>query len=228
MKPDIPFILDSIEKKRTVLAYKGINDGLEFGQLDQSKLKADWFYLCSMVGKSFTALKQLAHYARDNHIKILFNPSNYLAEKGSSCLAPILNNTSILILNQEEASHLVGKGKPLEKLKKLKSLGPRIVVITDGSKLVHCLDQNNTYYMLYPQDIKVVEVTGAGDSFASSFLGAHILGCEVEKCLKIALANSQSVLQYKGAKRKLLTFTEAEEYILKHPPKVDKVNPSDI
>jgi len=222
-KTGYSIILDSIEKKRTILTFKGVNNSLEFSELDTSKLKAKWFYFCSMLGKSFNTLKRLAAYAEDNNIDVLFNPSNYLAEKGQNYLAEILNRTKILILNQEEASHLVGKGKQIYQLKKLKKLGPRIAVITNGKNPVHCLDDKNSYYILYPQDIRVVEVTGAGDSFASSFLAAYILGSDIQTCLKIALANSQSVLQYKGAKRKLLTFKEAKAYIIENPPRVDKI-----
>ncbi|MGM0365917.1 MAG: carbohydrate kinase family protein [Actinomycetota bacterium] len=224
LKTGYSIILDSIEKNRTILTFKGVNDRLQFRELDTSKLKAKWFYLCSMVGKSFDTLKKLAAYAGDRNMDVLFNPSNYLAEKGDRFLSEILTRTKILILNQEETAHLVGKGEPIDQLKKLKSLGPRIAVITHGSEPVHCLDAANSYYILYPQDIKVVEVTGAGDSFASSFLAAYIKGEDTQNCLKIALANSQSVLQYKGAKRKLLSFQEAKSCISKNPPRVDKID----
>jgi len=224
-KTGYSIILDSIERKRTVLAYKGVNDNLDFDQLNIGCLKAKWFYICTMMGKSFEALKRLALYARDNQIKVVFNPSSYLAEKGIEYLAPVMDNTHILVLNQEEATYLVGQGKPLDKLKKLRKTGPRTVIITDGPKPAHCLDEHNIYYVIYPQDIRIVEVTGAGDSFASSFLAGIIHGCNVEKSLKIALANSQSVLKYKGAKRKLLSFKEAEQEILKNPPQVDITGP---
>ena len=55
-------------------------------------------------------------------------------------------------------------------------------------------------------DIKIVETTGAGDSFSSTFLVGFIKTRDIEFSLKIAIVNSHSVLKYKGAKNKLLTF----------------------
>ncbi|MFO7929705.1 MAG: carbohydrate kinase family protein [Candidatus Humimicrobiaceae bacterium] len=208
-------ILDSIERRRTILAYKGVNNDLDFREIDSQKLETKWFYLCSMVGKSFKALEDIALFARKKRINVLFNPSNYQAEKGEKYLAKILRSTKVLVLNKEEAAHLVGKGEPKEKLVKLRKTGPKIVIITDGKNPIHCVDEN-LYYIVYPMDIKVVEATGAGDSFGSGFLAAYILTGEVGTSLKVGLANSQSVLKYKGAKSKILTFDEAKEYISKN------------
>ncbi len=209
-------ILDSIERRRTILAYKGVNNDLEFREIDTGKLKAKWFYLCSMVDKSFKTLEEISLYARKKRINVIFNPSNYLAEKGKRYLSKILRASKILVLNKEESSHLVGEGEPKEKLLKLKRTGPDIVIITNGKNPIHCIDDKNIYYIVYPLDIKVVEATGAGDSFGSGFLASYIITEDVAMSLKIALANSQSILKYKGAKTKILTFEQAKEYITKN------------
>ncbi len=221
-KTGYSIILDSIEKNRTILSFKGANNSLMFDEIDVFRLKTRWFYLCSMVGESFNTLNRLADFAKSNDIDILFNPSNYLAEKGKKFLSNILNQAKILILNKQEAQYLAGKGRAVDLLKSLKDLGPGTVVITDGPNPVHCLDQEGCYYILFPQDIKVAEATGAGDSFGSSFLAAHIKGRNTKESLSIALANSQSVLQHKGAKKKLLGLKEAEAFVAENPPKVER------
>ena len=216
-------ILDSIEHDRTILTYKGANDKLRFSDINLKKLKTKWFYFSSMISESFKTLEKLAEFAEKNNIKIAFNPSTYLAEKGKDYLKKILTRTTILILNEEEASLLVGKNNIKIMLKKLCELGPRIAVITNGKKEINAYDGKNIYTMI-PNKIKVVESTGAGDAFASSFLSGMIKKSNIEFALKLGLVNSESVIQHSGAKNKLLKYKEALENIKKSSVKIKKLS----
>ena len=138
-------ILDTLEHDRTILVYKGINDDLRHDEIPYKKLKAKWFYFCSMMNESFHTLEKLAEFAQQNGIKIAFNPSTYLAEKGSKYLSGIIGKTDLLVLNKEEAVLLVGNYPLQGLLLKLKSLGPKIVVITDGKNNLYVIDQSHIY-----------------------------------------------------------------------------------
>ncbi len=214
-------ILDSLEKKRTILTFKGTNDSLDFSEINTEKLKTKWFYFSSMLDKSFRTLEKLSDFAFKNGIKICFNPSNYLCEKGKQYLSNIMKNTSILILNREEASLLVGKGEPFENVKDLKKLGPEIVIITDGENPIYGADNKDSCFKIFPKNVKVVEATGAGDSFASSFLAGMVKADDIRLSMKLAIVNSHSVLKHKGAKRKLLTYEEALEEISRSDIKIE-------
>ena len=81
--------------------------------------------------------------------------------------------TDALIFNKDEAM-LLSKEKDTEKvLKKLKKFGAKIIVITDGPNKVFAYDGKHIY-SLKPRKIKVVEVTGSGDAFASGFIAGMI------------------------------------------------------
>lgn len=216
-------ILDSIEHDRTILTYKGANDKLKFSDINLKKLKTKWFYFSSMISESFRTLETLAEFAEKNNIKIAFNPSTYLAEKGKDYLKKILTRTTILILNKEEASLLVGKNNIKIILKKLCELGPKIAVITNGKKEINAYDGKNIYTII-PKKIKIVESTGAGDAFASSFLSGMIKKSNIEFALKLGLVNSESVIQHSGAKNKLLKYKEALESIRKSSVKIKKLS----
>jgi ribokinase len=207
-KTGFSIVLDSIERKRTILTYRGANDNLRIEEIDKNKIISGWLYVSSMVGQSFTALEKIVEYAADSKINIIFNPNNYLCEKGKDFLGKILSNTDILILNKEEAGLLTGQEGTEAILKELKSSGPKIVIMTDGSKPVYLIDKDDALYTLFPLDIKIKEVTGAGDSFASTFLAGMIKTHDIIFSLKMAIINSHSVLQYKGAKNKLLSYEE--------------------
>jgi len=174
-----------------------------------------------MVSDSFKALEKLAEFAEKNKIKIAFNPSTYLAEKGKNYLKKILSRTTILILNKEEASLLAGKNNIKIMLKDLYKLGPEIIIITDGKKAINAYDGKNIYTLI-PNKIKVFESTGAGDAFASAFLSGMIKKNGIEFALKMGLANSESVITHPGAKNRLLKYNEILKAIKNRPAKIKK------
>ncbi len=59
--------------------------------------------------------------------------------------------------------------------------------------------------MLFPQHVRVVDATGAGDAFNSGLLAGIIKKYTFEDCLRLANANAVSVIQALGAKTNLLT-----------------------
>ena len=214
-------ILDSLDHDRAILAYKGINDELGIKDVPFKKLKTKWFYFSAMMGESFHTLEKVAEFAQKNKIKTAFNPSAYLAEKGSRYLRNILNKTELLILNKEEAELLVGKGSFDSLLVKLKGLGPKIVVITDGKNKLYAIDGLHIY-SAFPPPVKIVDSTGAGDAFASSFLCGLLKNKDTEFAIKLGIINAQSVVSHYGAKNILLSYKEAMKIMKKFRVKINK------
>lgn len=214
-------ILDSIERDRTILAYKGVMDSMSPGEINKKKLQTKWFYFSALVGPSYKVLEHLAEYAHKNKIKIAFNPSIYLAEKGQRYLSKVLKRTSILILNREEAQAIVGMGNIKDILYSLNRLGPEIVVITDGKNGAYTYD-GKEYLRIFAHPIKVLESTGAGDAFASSFLAGMIRKNSIHFALQMGLANAEAVISGKGAKANLLTGKKIIENMKKSPAKIRK------
>jgi len=221
-------VLDSIERQRTILTYRGANDTLKAEEIDFKKFKTKWFHFSAMMQDSFKTMEEVADFASKNDIKTSFNPNNYLCEKGSNFLKKILINLDILILNTEEASHLIvndhknTKIDMKEILQTLKALGPKTVIITDGSNPIYGVDENFNFYTIYPIDIPIIETTGAGDSFASSFLAGIIKTGDFVHAVRLAIANSHSVLGHKGAKNILLSYEELKREIIKNQVRIVK------
>jgi len=190
-------ILDSKQKNRTILTYKGVNNEIELKDIKRFKTK--WIYLTSLLGKSFDSQKKLAIKLKRKGIKIAFNPSDYLIKEKD--LDFLLKLTDVLILNKEEAKMLVGKEGNL--LEKLHELTKGIVVITDKNKLISCYDGKGIYNLV-PNNINVVERTGAGDAFASGFVAGQIAGLSIQRSLELGLKESESVIKYFGAKNNLI------------------------
>jgi sugar/nucleoside kinase (ribokinase family) len=84
------------------------------------------------------------------------------------------------------------------------TMGPRIVVVTNGANGVY-VGHNNTMYFHPSIRVPVINTVGAGDAFGSCFVGSLIKGLSLEDALRRGIINSASVLSHQGAKAGLLT-----------------------
>jgi len=218
------FILESKkDKDRIIYTFKGASDDLSASEVDFDKLKTRWIYMATMLKQSFKTCEKIAQFARKKRINILFNPSTYLASQGKNKLKTILDATTIIVLNKSEAKLLLKtKNNNISYLlKSLVKLGPRIAVITEGPKGMHAYDGEFSYFM-NAYKVKVASVAGAGDAFSSGFLAGIIRKGDISHALELGMANAASVIQYIGAKNKLLTYNEALRFIRKHRKKIIK------
>jgi len=100
----------------------------------------------------------------------------------------------------------------------MRELGPEITVLTDGPGGAYVYDGEKVLWGgMYPDPSKPVDRTGAGDSFASTFTSALVLGKSIEEALQWGPINSMSVVQHIGAQEGLLTKEKIEEYIESAP-----------
>ncbi|MBI2655197.1 hypothetical protein HYX06_02120 [Candidatus Woesearchaeota archaeon] len=106
-------------------------------------------------------------------------------------------------------------------LLKLRGLGPKTAVITDGRQMLYVIDEHHVY-SAFPPPVKIVDATGAGDAFAASFLSGILRKNDVEFAIRLGVANAQSVVRYFGAKNILLSYKEASKAANKLRMKVNK------
>jgi len=210
------------DKDRVIYAYKGSSRDLIPTDFKKSQLRAKWIYLGSLMGRSLRTAREIIEHANKKGIKIMFNPSLYVARKAKQ-FKSILHSTEVLMLNKEEAMALVGKknifGKKL--LLELSKLCPKTIIITDGPRKIYALRNSQAYYLIPPK-IKVTHTAGAGDAFNSGVLAGLVKKKPFDYCLKQGLVNSMSVIQGVGTKNGLLSEREVEKRIKKYRLKVEK------
>jgi ribokinase len=111
-----------------------------------------------------------------------------------------------------------------EQLLKLKSFGPKVVVITDGSRGVQVYD-GQYRYLMPSYKVPVRSTLGAGDCFASTFTAAMInTNWDIPKSVRYAAANSANVVQEYGAQRGFKTFSELDKFIADQAEKSEEIN----
>jgi ribokinase len=180
-----------------------------------------WVYFSSISEHAISYHDQVADWLDENPgVKLAFQPGTFQMEAGAERLKRLYERSELLVLNREEAA-LVGGGNHEDVhdlISKLHALGPKIVVVTDGPNGAYASDGNSSFKMpLYPDPADPVDRTGAGDSFASTFVAAIIKGNTIEGALQWAPINSMSVVQKIGAQAGLLTEKELEEYLKESP-----------
>jgi len=219
-------ILDAYEHDRTILVHKGSNDDLKYKDIRIGKIKKNkpnFFYFGTMLGTAYKTQEKLAAFAQKNKIRVALNTSTYLAAKGVKFLARLLRNVDVLILNYNEAKLLTKQTIVSKQMKKLHSLGPKIVCITEGPKGAYA-SNGFEFYFVKAKGIKIIETTGAGDAFASGFITGMIKNKPLDYCLQLGQVEAESVISHLGAKERLLTWKEIVSKIKKKNPLVIKKN----
>lgn len=171
--------------------------------------KTKWLYVSSLTGESEKNLPEIFARAHKYQTKVAFNPGSKQLAEGYASLKGYLAQVEILILNLEEAEKLVfsktksGPKDEREILSELEKMGPKISVITNGSKGAHAICAGKIYHERSHSTL-VVDTTGAGDAFGSTFVFGAIKGYEIQESLRMAAKNAASVVSKMGAGAGLL------------------------
>lgn len=214
MRTDSSVVL-SFEGERTILVY---HENYKYKL--PALASADWIYLTSM-GKNWEPLyKKVAAHIKKTNTKLGFNPGSYQLKAGVEKLKPILNLTTVLFLNREEARLLTGIVKEqndLELLTAMRGLGAKIAVMTDGPKGSYAFDGETAWFHETLEPTRVVERTGCGDSYATGFLAAMHYGKSVAEAMTWGTVNAAGVLQKIGPQDGLQTKEQILKVIKQRP-----------
>lgn len=203
------FILGK-EREHTGFLERGANNHLTIQRKSPLK-RTRWYYISSLTGNSAHLLPELFRIAEKKNIKIAFNPGSRQIAEGYHGLKSFLEATEVLNVNREEALDLIFskiKKRPSNDediLKELVKMGPRIVVVTEGEKgsFAAC---NGVFFHQRAYSEKVLDTTGAGDAFGSTFVYGQIKGFDIPTSLKLAAINSAAVVAKMGATEGLLSY----------------------
>jgi len=185
------------------------------------KLETKFIYLTSLGDSWQSAYEKTLVFAKENNVKLAFNPGSVQLENRGKVVMDIIENCDYLFVNKEEAEEILyGKELNLEgsnenQIKKLlyglRGLGVRNAIITDGHNGSYVESEANETYHLGIIKVDVSEKTGAGDSYSAGFLAAVIHGLEIPEAMKWGALNSANVIKGIGAEVGLLTESELEE-----------------
>jgi len=187
-----------------------------------------WIYLSSVGEHSEAFHIEIAKWLREHpETKLAFQPGTFQIKMGKEKLAELYAATEVVACNKEEAECILGLGLPdgkasetdiKELLEKIRALGPRIALITDGPNGSYVSDGIEMLSVpMYPDPKPPTNRTGAGDAMTATFVAALALGKPLREALLWGPVNSMSVVQYVGAQKGLLTREALKKFLAEAP-----------
>lgn len=128
---------------------------------------------------------------------VVCDTMNYWIEHEKEALKQVVKKSDILLLNDFEARQFSQQSNLVKAAKWLLALGPRLVIIKRGE--YGCLLFARTFSFCVPAYLleKVLDPTGAGDTFAGGFLGYLVARPNItESLFKKAIAYGTIMASY--------------------------------
>lgn len=180
-----------------------------------------WIYLSSTGEHAADFHDELSAWLAEHpETKLAFQPGTFQISMGKERLAALYAATEFFACNKEEAERILGVGETDMKtlLAKMRELGPKTVLITDGPNGSYSYDGAEMFSVpMYPDSKPPVDRTGAGDAMTSTVVAALALGKSLREALLWGPINSMSVVQEIGAQKGLLSRKLVEQYIAEAP-----------
>lgn len=174
--------------------------------------KTKWIFV-GELGETYEKMfREIASFIKRDHTQLAFNPGTIQIQDRKKELFDLIHATSILFVNLEEAQAITeDKTTEIHHLAtKLWKLGAKRVVITDGKQGSYDFDGKTLLHCPIYHG-KVVGTIGAGDAFATGFLGAIMKNSKTHPLVWGAV-NSASVVGKIGPEDGLLSDT----HIMRH------------
>ena len=117
----------------------------------------------------------------------------------SNFLDLVKNKLDITFANEEEIMSLINAKNFDEVITFAKKIN-KILVITRGEKGAISVTGNKIFEIESKKNLKITDLTGAGDLFASGYLHGYLNNFSQEDCLKKGTEMSAKVIQQIGAR----------------------------
>lgn len=183
---------------RSALTFRGAAGMLTPSDIPFERLKSvPWIHLSS-IGNS-DLIRQIFLFCREHSIKLSWNPGkNEVLDIVTTSVGDFEGCCEVVFLNELEFDAVKDHQDFLTSLS-------RILVVTRGKEggEVYQSGKKTSYV---GKTVPVVCELGAGDAFASGFVGALYKNEPLETAISQGLENGASVVGHLGAKKGLLSF----------------------
>ena len=159
-------------------------DNIPVGTLEGNQhLHMTSYFLQRRMQPAFARLFREAHASG---LSTSFDPNSDPAQSWDKNIWEVIREADIFFVNEDEARALTGAGDAGKALDHLAS-ACLCAVIKMGPQGA-LARKNGVTAFADPFPVTVADTTGAGDSFAAGFVHAHLLGCGLQECLRMANA----------------------------------------
>ena len=111
----------------------------------------------------------------------------------------VKNKLDITFANEQEITSLI-KAKNFAEVINFSKLLKKLLIITRGEKGAIAINGDEVVEIDIKKNLKIIDLTGAGDLFAAGFLHAYINKLSTKECLEKGTEMSSKVIQQIGAR----------------------------
>jgi len=111
----------------------------------------------------------------------------------------VKDKLDITFANEQEISSLINAKNFIEVIDFSKQLN-KLVVVTRGEKGSVAINGEEIFESDIKKNLKIIDLTGAGDLFAAGFLHGYVNKLSTKECLEIGTEMSSKVIQQIGAR----------------------------
>ena len=111
----------------------------------------------------------------------------------------VKNKLDITFANEQEVISLIDAKNFEEVISFVKQLG-KTIIITRGEKGSVAINNKEVFECKSKKELKIVDLTGAGDLFAAGFLHGHINNLSIKESLEKGTEMSSKIIQQIGAR----------------------------
>jgi fructokinase len=193
------------DSERTMCTYLGISSQLSKNDINEESIKDYELILLEGYlwdkGISEEMFKHVINLAKKNNVKIAISLSDIFCvnRHREDFFKLLVNDLNILIGNENEINELMKKNNLLDSIKELKKIN-KLIVITRGANGSLAIFNNEIINCESVRVQKVVDLTGAGDLFASGFFKEYLDNSTVKECLTTGSKLAARIIQKIGAR----------------------------
>lgn len=168
-----------IKGDRALYVDPGVNDHLDFREINLDYVDAKFIHLSSFVAQQpFNAQKQLINNI--STMKVCFDPGAIYSRKGLNANKPIIRRSYAMLPNEMEVNQLTGEDYQ-EGAKTFLRLGAELIAVKLGKRGCYVTDGKENH-LIEAYNVDALDTTGAGDAFNAGFIYGLINGKDLFKC----------------------------------------------
>ena len=193
------------DSERTMCTYLGISSQLSKNDINEDHIKDhELIFLEGYLwdkGISEEMFKHVINLAKNNNIKIAMSLSDIfcVSRHREEFFKLFINDLDILIGNENEINELMQKNNLLNSINELKKVNKLTIITRSENGSVAILNNEITNCESVKVG-KVIDLTGAGDLFASGFIKEYLDKSNIKKCLLTGSELAAKIIQKIGAR----------------------------
>lgn len=194
-------ILITPDSERTMCTFLGIAGKVSDKDIDENAVKNSELILLEGYlwdeGEPRTAFNKAINISKKTAVSL---SDQFCVDRHKKSFLDLVNNKlDITFANEQEILSLIDAKNFDEVISFGKQLG-KLIVITRGEKGSLAIQKNEVIECDSKKNLKIVDLTGAGDLFAAGFLHGYVNKLSIKKSLEKGTEMSSKIIQKIGAR----------------------------